>query len=268
MNRATPAVLLCFLFGNFVIGLGVLMVPGSLNDISHDLQISVAQAGFLITAGSVLMCLSAPVFATVLGKRDRRQLLGWVMLWYGLAHALCVLMPSFQYILWMRVLAMVAPAIFTPQAAACIGQLSQPSKSRASHHVHLHRLVCRLCRWYANSRLGWGSLWLAGCVWLAVVPGFDQRHVGLARDTQGFVTARHVFVGMASNVWLHALDDDRGCHGLERIRTVRFDRLLRPLFQTNPGNQPRRTECPFCLLWCMWPARSLFQRGVSLKGEA
>jgi len=80
MNRASPAVLWCFLFGNFVIGFGVLMVPGGLNDISHDLQVSVAQAGSLITAGAVLMCLSAPIFATVLAKHDRRKLLSWVML--------------------------------------------------------------------------------------------------------------------------------------------------------------------------------------------
>ena len=124
MNRASPAVLWCFLFGNFVIGFGVLMVPGGLNDISHDLQVSVAQAGMLITAGSVLMCLSAPVFATVLAKHDRRKLLSWVMVWYGAAHALCVLMPHFTGILWFRVVAMVAPAIFTPQAAACMGQLA------------------------------------------------------------------------------------------------------------------------------------------------
>ncbi len=127
MNSAPAGVLWCFLYGNFVIGFGVLMVPGALNDITHDLEITVAQAGFLITAGSVLMCLSAPLFATILGKRDRRQLLSWVMLWYGFAHALCALMPDYQSILWMRVLAMVAPAIFTPQAAACIGQLAGTS---------------------------------------------------------------------------------------------------------------------------------------------
>ncbi len=128
MNRATPSVLWCFLFGNFVIGFGVLMVPGALNDISHDLQISVAQAGLLITAGSVLMCLSAPIFATVLAKHDRRKLLTWVMLWYGATHALCIVMPSFDGILWIRVFAMIAPAIFTPQAAACIGKMASPDR--------------------------------------------------------------------------------------------------------------------------------------------
>ena len=138
MNRASAAILWCFLFGNFVIGFGVLMVPGGLNDISHDLQISVAQAGSLITAGAVLMCVSAPVFATVLARHDRRKLLSWVMVWSGAAHALCLLMPSFTHILWIRVAAMVAPAVFTPQAAACIGQLaSAENRGKAITFVFL-----------------------------------------------------------------------------------------------------------------------------------
>lgn len=200
MNRASPAVLWCFLFGNFVIGLGVLMVPGSLNDISHDLQISVAQAGFLITAGSVLMCLSAPVFASVLGKRDRRQLLSWVMLWYGLAHALCVLMPSFTYILWMRVLAMVAPAIFTPQAAACIGQLASPaSRGRAITFIFIGWSIASVVGMPAAAWIGevygWRVVFVlqsclavisAAWVWLVIPKGLAPPVMSLAAWRQTF----------------------------------------------------------------------------------
>lgn len=138
MPRRHDSLLWSFLFGNFVIGFGVLMVPGALNDISRDLHISIAGAGFLITAGSILMCVSAPIFATVLRKQDRHQLLTWVMLWYSACHMVCVWMPEFEGILFFRVLAMIAPAIFTPQAAACIGQLAQPhQRGRAITFVFL-----------------------------------------------------------------------------------------------------------------------------------
>ena len=40
-----PRVLWPLLFGNFVIGTGVMVVPGTLNDISADLQVSVPVAG-------------------------------------------------------------------------------------------------------------------------------------------------------------------------------------------------------------------------------
>jgi predicted MFS family arabinose efflux permease len=138
MHRLSPALLWCLLFGNAVIGFGVLMVPGALNDISHNLGVSISAAGGLITAGSILMCLSAPVFASVLGTYDRRKLLALVMLWYGVMHAVCLVMPDYEHILWFRVIAMLAPAIFTPQAAACIGQLAEPqARGRAITFIFL-----------------------------------------------------------------------------------------------------------------------------------
>ncbi|HEY0956414.1 MAG TPA: MFS transporter, partial [Roseateles sp.] len=48
------------LAGNFVIGTGVMVVPGTLDEIGRSLGISVATAGQLITAGAVLMCVGAP----------------------------------------------------------------------------------------------------------------------------------------------------------------------------------------------------------------
>jgi predicted MFS family arabinose efflux permease len=47
-----PAVLWPLLFGNFVIGSGVMVVPGTLNEISSGLDVSVATAGQLISAGA------------------------------------------------------------------------------------------------------------------------------------------------------------------------------------------------------------------------
>ena len=70
-----PAVLWPLLFGNFVIGSGVMVVPGALNDIHTSLDISIATAGQLITAGELLMCLGATLLAAVVAGWDRRRLL-------------------------------------------------------------------------------------------------------------------------------------------------------------------------------------------------
>ncbi|HEY0825848.1 MAG TPA: MFS transporter, partial [Ramlibacter sp.] len=70
-----PAVLWALLFGNFVIGTGVMAVPGTLNDISSSLAVSVATAGQLISAGAVLMCVGAPLCAALVAGWDRRRLL-------------------------------------------------------------------------------------------------------------------------------------------------------------------------------------------------
>jgi len=120
---AMPGVLWALLFGNFVIASGVMVVPGTLNQLSSSLDVTIASAGQLITVGAVTMCLGAPLCAAVVAGWDRRRLLALSMLWYCVLHLLCALMPTFGALLPMRALAVLSAAIFTPQAAACIGLL-------------------------------------------------------------------------------------------------------------------------------------------------
>jgi predicted MFS family arabinose efflux permease len=80
VSAPLPRVLWPLLFGNFVIGTGVMVVPGTLNDISSNLQVSVPVAGQLITAAAVVMCLGAPLCATLVAGRDRRRLLALALL--------------------------------------------------------------------------------------------------------------------------------------------------------------------------------------------
>src|SRR4051812_45021143 len=135
---ALPAVLWPMLFGNFVIGTGVMTVPGTLNEISSDLQVSVASAGQLISAGAVLMCLGAPLCAALVAGWDRRRLLALSMVWYALLHVACAMAPTLAALLPLRALAVLAPAIFTPQAAACVGLLVEPhERGRAITFVFL-----------------------------------------------------------------------------------------------------------------------------------
>jgi len=118
-----PAVLWPLLFGNFVIGTGVMAVPGTLDEISRELAVPVATAGQLISAGALLMCVGAPLLAAVAAGWDRRRLLSFSMLWYALMHLACAFAPGFAALLALRVVALVPPAIFTPQAAASLGLL-------------------------------------------------------------------------------------------------------------------------------------------------
>ncbi len=133
-----PRVLWSLLFGNFVIGTGVMVVPGTLNDIGTSLSVSVPVAGQLITAAAAMMCIGAPLLASVVAGWDRRRLLALTMLWYALFLGLSALMPDFTSLMLVRVLAVIAPAIFTPQAAACIGLLVTPEqRGRAITFVFL-----------------------------------------------------------------------------------------------------------------------------------
>ncbi len=173
-----PGVLWALLFGNFVIGTGVMVVPGTLNDISTSFNVSAAVAGQLISAGALLMCLGAPLCAAVVAGWDRRRLLALSMLWYAVLHLACAAMPSFAALLPMRVLALVSPAIFTPQAAACVGLLVPPEqRGRAITFVFLGWSVASVLGMPMGAMIGgtWGwrsafvivaLLSLASAVWV------------------------------------------------------------------------------------------------------
>ncbi len=160
-----PKVLWALLFGNFVIGTGVMIVPGTLSVISQSLHVPVATAGQLISAGALLMCIGAPLFASIVAGWDRRRLLALSMLWYAVLHALCALMPDFSSLLIVRVLTMISPAIFTPQAAACVGLLvPENQRGRAITFVFLGWSVASVVGMpvgaYLGGALGWQSAFL------------------------------------------------------------------------------------------------------------
>ena len=146
--------------GNFVIGTGVMAVPGTLNDISRSLDVSIPHAGQLITAGAIVMGVGAPLFAMLVAGWDRRRLLSLVMLWYAVFLGLCALAPGYGSLLPLRVLAVIPPAIFTPQAAASVGLLVPPHlRGRAITFVFLGWSVASvlgmpLASWIGG-HLGW-----------------------------------------------------------------------------------------------------------------
>ena len=100
------------------------------------------------------------------------------MLWYGALHLACIAAPSFAALLPLRVLAMIAPAVFTPQAAACVGLLVPPEqRGRAITFVFLGWSMASVLGMpigaYVGGTLGWrsafalvGLLSLASAVWV------------------------------------------------------------------------------------------------------
>jgi predicted MFS family arabinose efflux permease len=166
-SNRLPRALWALMVGNFVIGTGVMVVPGTLNDISQSLGVSIPQAGQLITAAAIMMGLGAPLFASLVAGWDRRRLLTVSLIWYGALLLACALAPNYAALLPLRVLAVIAPAVFTPQAAASVGLLVGPSqRGRAITFIFLGWSVASvmgmpLSAWISGE-LGWR--WAFGLV--------------------------------------------------------------------------------------------------------
>ena len=101
-----PHALWALMLGNLIIGTGVMVVPGTLNDISSSLGVTVPQAGMLITAGAILMGLGAPTLATLVA--------GWLKLPFWPCVAYMAVGKLARYITMTAGLLWVFPGVFAP----------------------------------------------------------------------------------------------------------------------------------------------------------
>jgi predicted MFS family arabinose efflux permease len=174
MRQRLPQVLWPMMFGNVVIGTGVMMAAGTLNDIVASLSVSVATAGQLISSSALLVCFGAPLLAAVVAGWDRRKLLVASLLWYSFWHFLAAFAPGFYSLLGFRAMAMVAAAIFTPQAASCIGLLvKEKQRGQAMTFVFLGWSVASVLGMPLGSWIGghFGWRWSMGLIALLALLG-------------------------------------------------------------------------------------------------
>jgi predicted MFS family arabinose efflux permease len=182
------------LLGNFAIGCGVMVVAGSLNDLTRSLAVSVAAGGQLITVAAIVMAAGAPLAAAVVAGFDRRRLLTLALAWYALGHLLCALMPGYWSLLVVRAATVLSAAVFTPQAAAAIGVMARPEeRGRSITFVFLGWSVASVIGMplhaYVGEAFGWrwafalvGAIAAVGAVavWRAMPDGVKPAALSLA----------------------------------------------------------------------------------------
>ncbi len=158
----SAAALRALLVGNFVIGTGVLLPAGMLNDLSAGLDVSVATAGWLTVIGGLVVCFGAPLGAALTSRFDRRKLLAGCLALYVAGHVASALAPNFEVLAVLRGVTIIAAALFTPQAAATAGLLVPPERRAAA-------ISMIFLGWSAASVLGipLGSLVAAHVDWRA-----------------------------------------------------------------------------------------------------
>jgi len=202
------AVRWALLFGNFVIGCGVMAVVGVLNDMTESLHVSVARGGQLITIAAAVMCFGAPLLAGWVGGFDRRRLLAAALLWYAAGHLLCALMPSYAALWPMRAATVLGAAVFTPQAAAAIGHMAPPAeRGRSITFIFIGWSIASIAgipiaSWLGDTfgwRIAFGAIALlgaAGAAWIYAVMPDGVKPAALSRADWKAVLRHPVLMAM------------------------------------------------------------------------
>jgi len=119
--------ILLLALGAFVMGTETFMIAGILPEIAEAFRISVAAAGQLVTAYSLVYAVGSPVLMTLTGRVERRRLLFGSLLLFAAGNAVCGLGRSYGTTLAGRIIA-AAAGLFTPAASAAAAALAAAGK--------------------------------------------------------------------------------------------------------------------------------------------
>lgn len=182
------------MLGNFIIGTGILLPAGLLNDFTADFNITASRAGMLLFVGGLVVGIGAPLLAALTSRIERRSLLVAALVLYAAGHAAAAFVPSFELQVMVRALTVIGAAVFTPQAASTVGLLVPPEKragaiafifigwSAASvAGIPLGTLLSHAFGWRAvYAGMAGLSLFAAVCVWLTLKPKLFVTPLSLA----------------------------------------------------------------------------------------
>ena len=132
MTAAQARARWALLFGNFVIGTGVLGPAGLINDLAAAFHVGIPAAGSLIGYGAAVLCVEAPLLAFLTNRVDRRTLLTGALVLYVAGHVLSAFAPNFAALMAVRLTMVAGAAIFTPQAASAVALFIAPEHRAGS----------------------------------------------------------------------------------------------------------------------------------------
>ncbi|MFP3512836.1 MFS transporter [Peribacillus sp. SIMBA_075] len=88
----------------FVVGMVELIIGGLLDIVANDLDVSLAQAGFLITVFSLAFALAAPILLTVTQRVERKRLTLITLFIFLIGNVIAVFSPYYSILLVGRII--------------------------------------------------------------------------------------------------------------------------------------------------------------------
>ena len=119
------------MLGNVVTGMSVLAPAGMLLQLSTAFDVSVRDAGLLITFGAIALCIGSPLTAWLTSRIERRTLLTLTLAVLAITNIASAFAPDYTTLLVIRIVMLSVGALYTPQAAGAVG-LIVPDAKRGS----------------------------------------------------------------------------------------------------------------------------------------
>ncbi len=169
-GRRETALLAVLMFGNFVVGTGILLPAAMLTDLASGLSISLADAGALILVSGIVCAAGAPLAAAATTSVDRRSLLVSTLVLAAAANAASAASGSIGTLNIARIGVAIAAAIFTPQAASALGVLLPAERrGRGITMIFIGWSLATVCGMPLGNLIAETAGWRTAYVMLAVL---------------------------------------------------------------------------------------------------
>ncbi len=114
--------------GAFLAGTAEYMIAGVVDMVAHDLQISVALAGQLVTAYALAYALGAPVVVMLTARLERKKVMTAAICVFILGNIIAWWSPNFTVLLGSRILLGLGGGVYTVVAMSTVSKLVSSEK--------------------------------------------------------------------------------------------------------------------------------------------
>ncbi len=126
--RSVRVALLALALGAFALGTGEFTVMGLLPEVAGDLQVSIPEAGHLVSAYAIGVVVGAPLLIAAATRLPRRRALIVMIGLYGVAHLLSAVAPGYHLVMLGRFLSGLPHGAYFGIAAIVAGSLAPPDR--------------------------------------------------------------------------------------------------------------------------------------------
>jgi DHA1 family inner membrane transport protein len=131
-QSALPLALIALMISALAIGTTEFVIMGILKEVAADLQVSLSQAGMLVTGYALGVAVGGPLITVMTGKIDRKKLLLGLMLIFIIGNLICALASSYSVLMIGRVVSSLAHGTFFGAGSIIATQIVAPDKKASA----------------------------------------------------------------------------------------------------------------------------------------
>ncbi|RIP37288.1 MFS transporter [Staphylococcus gallinarum] len=115
-----------FILSIFIVGMVEMMVAGIMNLMSHDLNVSEAIIGQLVTLYAITFAIAGPILVKLTNRFSPRPVLLWTLLTFIVGNLMIAMAPNFTILVIGRVISSAAAALIVVKILALTALLTAP----------------------------------------------------------------------------------------------------------------------------------------------